>query len=55
MLSFDMFLHSFEKMLIETLCLKNQEEIAKNKRPLIKEKDILSKVLFRFYDESLFE
>jgi hypothetical protein len=55
MLSFDMFLHSFEKMIIETLSVRNQEALEKTKKPLITEKDLLTKVLFRFYDETLFE
>jgi hypothetical protein len=55
MLSFDMFLHSFETMVIDTLSIRNKEEVARSKRPLISEADILKKVLFRFYDESLFE
>jgi hypothetical protein len=55
MLSFDMFLHSFEKMIIETLCVRNKDELSKSKKPLISEQDILRKVVFRFYDESLFE
>ena len=55
MVSFDMFLHTFEKMVIDTLCIRNKEEVARSKRPLISESDILKKVVFRFYDESLFE
>lgn len=55
MLSFDMFLHSFEKMLIDTLAIRNQDELTRNKKPLISERDILKKIVFRFYDESLFE
>ena len=55
MVSFDMFLHSFETMVIDTLSIRNKEEMARSKRPLISESDILKKVLFRFYDESLFE
>ncbi len=55
MVSFDMFLHTFEKMVIDTLCIRNKEEVARSKRPLISESDMLKKVVFRFYDESLFE
>jgi hypothetical protein len=37
MLSFDIFLHTFEKMLINTLASRNREELEKNKKPLISE------------------
>jgi hypothetical protein len=55
MVSFDMFLHSFETMVIDTLSIRNKEELARSKKSLISEADILKKVVFRFYDESLFE
>jgi hypothetical protein len=50
-----MFLHSFETMVIDTLSIRNKDELARSKKPLISEADILKKVVFRFYDESLFE
>ena len=37
MLSFDMFLHSFETMMIDTLVKRNQVELATKKKPLITE------------------
>lgn len=55
MLSFDMFLHSFEKMLIDTLVQKNAQEFERAKRPLITVEDMLKSVVFRFYDRQLFE
>jgi chromosomal replication initiation ATPase DnaA len=55
MVSFDMFLHSFEMMVIDTLSIRNKDELARSKKSLISEADILKKVVFRFYDESLFE
>eukprot|EP00347_Sterkiella_histriomuscorum_P014896 403359104 len=54
MLSFDMFLHSFEKMMIETLSKRNAEEVQKNGKAIITDKELMD-VVFRFYDESLFE
>jgi hypothetical protein len=66
MLSFDMFLHTFETKLIETLSQRNLLSLqGPSKKPLISEykskalitfyrKELL-KVLFRTYDESLFE
>lgn len=55
MLNFDMFLHSFETMIINTLSTRNLHELVKNKKPLITNEEILKKVLFRFYDPNLFE
>lgn len=37
MLSFDMFLHSFEQMIIKTLTERNRADLAAKKRPLITE------------------
>ena len=37
MLSFDMFLHSFEQMIIRTLVERNAADMASKKRPLISE------------------
>jgi hypothetical protein len=48
--NFDMFLHSFEKMIISTLAERNHQE----KKPLLTQKELL-RVVFRFYDQSLFE
>lgn len=55
MLSFDMFLHSFEKMMIDTLVKRNRDDLVRTKKQLISDQDILNKVLFRFYDKNLFE
>lgn len=54
MQSFDIFLHSFEGMIIRTLVERNQTELEKGKKPLVSGEELL-KVLFRFYDQSLFE
>lgn len=55
MQSFDMFLHSFEKMFIETLVRRNAQEMENHHRPLISVDDMLKTVVFRFYDKQLFE
>ena len=34
-LSFDMFLHSFENMIIQTLAARNRDELARTKKPLM--------------------
>jgi succinate dehydrogenase flavin-adding protein (antitoxin of CptAB toxin-antitoxin module) len=55
MLNFDMFLHSFENRIIDALVKRNKEDLERYKRPLISDKDVLQKVVFRFYDQNLFE
>jgi hypothetical protein len=55
MLSFDMFLHTFERTLIDTLVARNREELTKTMRPLLSLEHLLHKIVLRFYDKNLFE
>ncbi|CDW78409.1 UNKNOWN [Stylonychia lemnae] len=52
--SFDMFLFSFEKAIIDSLANKNQQMLQKKNQPIISESEFM-KVVYRFYDKNLFE